>query len=87
VFSRSGGACGRGRPAKTNSGAEDAAPRTELAIDTIESWRQEPRASRLGRGLRETWQPSDISALKTRAQSLRQGPREMSTTRIRFTHR
>jgi deoxyribodipyrimidine photo-lyase len=44
-------------------------PAPNLANDTIESWRQEPAHPGWAGGLRETWQPSDISALKTRAQA------------------
>jgi hypothetical protein len=70
-----------GDPPKPMPAPKTLRPAPNLASDTIESWRQEPAHPGWAGGLRETWQPSDISALKTGAQSLRQGPREMSTTR------
>jgi len=70
-----------GDPPKPMPTPKTLRPAPNLVSDTIESWRQEPAHPGCAGGLRETRQPSDISALKTRAQSLRQGPREMSTTR------
>jgi deoxyribodipyrimidine photo-lyase len=72
-----------GDPPKPLPAPKTLRPVPDLASDTIESWRPEPVHPDWAGGLRETWQPGEISALTKLHAFLENGAAGYSTDRDR----